>query len=81
MSPSIRVGRAASDLSQGVIQSALGTFMEHSKLLIDELNGFLYSRDNATAATAFTSSTNSMHFYEGMVVFERAQTARGRVCA
>eukprot|EP00966_Prymnesium_polylepis_P282060 6517869-Prymnesium_polylepis.1 len=43
-----------------------GTFMEHSKLLIDELNGYLYTRDNSSAATAFTSSTNSMHFYEGM---------------
>jgi len=46
-----------------------GTFIEHSKMLIDELNAFSFK--NKSEATAFTRSTDSIHFYDSMVIFER----------
>ena len=46
-----------------------GSIIEVAKNLIDELNAEL-SR-GAVAPTEFTSSTMSMHFYPGLIVFER----------
>ncbi len=43
-----------------------GTFMEFAKQRIDELDGDFHG-----APTAFTRSTTSVHFYKGMVVFEK----------
>lgn len=50
------------------------SFIEVSKTLIDELNA-IHARD-ALAATAFTNSTLSMHFYDSVVVFERGRLQR-----
>jgi hypothetical protein len=51
-----------------------GSFIEMAKGLIDELNAD-HAR-GALAATAFTASTLSMHFYDSMVVFERGRHLR-----
>lgn len=48
------------------------SFIELSKRLIDELNGD-WARDNSVK-TEFTSTTQSMHFYDSCVVFERGKT-------
>lgn len=48
-----------------------GSFIEHCKDLIDELNA-----DHARGAiepTAFTHSTHSLHFYDSVVVFEKGR--------
>ena len=49
-----------------------GSFIELCKDLLDELNAE-WSRD-ALPATDFTKSTQSMHFYDSIVVFERGRT-------
>ncbi|WP_428375395.1 class I SAM-dependent methyltransferase [Lichenicoccus sp.] len=49
-----------------------GTFIELCKALIDELNAD-WSR-GALMPTEFTRSTQSMHFYDSMAVFERGRT-------
>jgi cephalosporin hydroxylase len=49
-----------------------GTFIEVAKLLIDELNAD-HSR-NALPPTQFTRSTQSIHFYDSLAVFERGRT-------
>jgi hypothetical protein len=49
-----------------------GTFIELCKGLIDELNADR-SRD-ALPPTEFTRTTQSMHFYDSIVVFERGRT-------
>ena len=49
-----------------------GSFVELCKALIDELNAD-WSRGVLTA-TAFTRSTQSMHFYDSIAVFERGRT-------
>jgi hypothetical protein len=47
------------------------TFIEAMKPLIDKLNAF-YSRDPAALSPdAFTLSTNSIHFYDSVVVIEK----------
>ena len=48
-----------------------GTFVEVCKGLIDELNADW--SQGAMAATEFTRSTMSMHFYDSMAVFERGR--------
>jgi 23S rRNA U2552 (ribose-2'-O)-methylase RlmE/FtsJ len=48
-----------------------GSFIELCKTLIDELNAD-WTR-GALAATEFTRSTTSMHFYDSMVVIERGR--------
>src|SRR5581483_698710 len=48
-----------------------GTFIELCKQLLDELNAD-WARD-ALAATEFTRSTLSMHFYDSLAVFERGR--------
>ncbi len=49
-----------------------GTFIELSKALIDELNAD-HSR-GVLPPTEFTRSTQSIHFYDSVVVFERGWT-------
>lgn len=49
-----------------------GSFIEIAKLLIDELNADL-SR-NALPPTQFTRTTQSIHFYDSIVAFERGRT-------
>ncbi len=49
-----------------------GTFIELCKNLIDELNAE-WSRD-ALPPTDFTRTTQSMHFYDSIAVFERGRT-------
>ena len=49
-----------------------GSFIEIAKLLIDELNADL-SR-NALPPTQFTRTTQSIHFYDSIVTFERGRT-------
>jgi hypothetical protein len=49
-----------------------GSFIELCKDLLDELNAD-WSRD-ALPPTDFTRSTQSMHFYDSMAVFERGRT-------
>lgn len=48
-----------------------GSFIEHCKDLMDELNAD-HSR-GALAPTAFTRSTLSMHIYDSVVVFEKGR--------
>ena len=48
-----------------------GTFIEHCKELIDELNAD-HSR-GALEPTEFSRSTLSMHFYDSIVVFEKGR--------
>ena len=49
-----------------------GTFIELCKSLLDELNAD-WTR-GALAPTDFTRSTQSMHFYDSMAVFEKGRT-------
>ena len=48
-----------------------GTFIELTKNLIDELNAD-WTREKL-APTEFTRTTLSMHFYDGIVAFERGR--------
>jgi len=48
-----------------------GSFMELAKSLIDQLNGW-HSRDgHSFAPTRFTETTQSMHFYDSVLVIEK----------
>ncbi|MFD3293597.1 class I SAM-dependent methyltransferase [Aquirufa sp. KTFRIE-69F] len=47
-----------------------GTFIEYTKNLIDSLYGF-HSKQNSLKITDFTKSTNSIHFYDSIVVIEK----------
>lgn len=49
-----------------------GTFVEYSKNLIDQLNAF-FSQQRSLSVNEFTSSTNSMHYYDSVLVIEKAQ--------
>ena len=46
------------------------TFIEFSKRLIDKLNAF-HSRDDELIADGYTASTQSMHYYDSMLVIEK----------
>lgn len=49
------------------------SFMSFAKQLIDELNAW-HSRDpHSFSPSGFTQSTNSMHFYDSVVVIEKAK--------
>lgn len=51
------------------------TFIEHTKMLIDELNAY-HSR-GALEVSRFTNTTASIHFYDSMVFFQKSvQSAR-----
>jgi hypothetical protein len=47
-----------------------GSFIEYSKNLIDELNAY-HSIQKSFRATSFTSSVNSMHYYDSVLVIEK----------
>lgn len=54
-----------------------GTFIEHAKRLIDRLNAFSMENDATRGfrkqpVTEFTPSTDSIHFYDSVIVFEKA---------
>ncbi len=51
-----------------------GSFIEHCKSLIDELNA--EHTKGALQSTEFTTNTVSMHFYDSIVVFQRGQHLR-----
>jgi cephalosporin hydroxylase len=51
-----------------------GTFIEHCKQLVDELNAD-HSRDQLPP-TEFTRTTLGLHFYDSVVVFERGTHTR-----
>jgi len=47
------------------------TFIEHSKKLIDKLNAFHAKEDAGFSSDYFTYSTESIHFYDSILVIER----------
>lgn len=47
-----------------------GTFVEYSKKLIDKIYAWHYTNDEAKVDD-FTRSTNAIHFYDSMVIFEK----------
>lgn len=47
-----------------------GTFIEYSKKIIDDLNAY-YSEQNSLKVNEITKTTTSIHFYPGMVIFEK----------
>jgi cephalosporin hydroxylase len=54
-----------------------GTFMEYAKDLVDQLNAW-HSKEPGLKVDEFTESTRSMHFYDSIVVFEKAPLTRPR---
>ena len=52
-----------------------GTFIEHSKSLIDQLHAW-HSLDPALAVSAFTRSAHSLHFYDSVLVIEKRPMER-----
>ena len=46
------------------------TFIEYSKLLVDQLNAY-YSEQSSLQINDITKTTNSIHFYDSIVVFEK----------
>jgi hypothetical protein len=46
------------------------TFIEYSKALVDKLNAY-YTEQSSLQVDEFTKTTNSIHFYDSIVVFER----------
>lgn len=55
-----------------------GTFVETSKALIDRLNAYHVGDDSQLAPDDFTRSTDSIHFYDSIVVIERRPRDRGQ---
>ncbi len=49
----------------------MGTFIEYSKKLIDRLNAY-HSEQKSLEVTEFTKSTHALHFYDSMLVVEKA---------
>jgi hypothetical protein len=47
-----------------------GTFLEHSKALIDRLYGW-YSKDPGLAVDELTRTTFALHFYDSVLVMEK----------
>jgi hypothetical protein len=48
-----------------------GTFIEHAKRLVDQLHAW-HSQQAGFAVDDFTRSTHSLHFYDGILVVEKA---------
>jgi hypothetical protein len=46
------------------------TFIEYSKALVDKLNAY-YTEQSSLQVDEFTKTTNSIHFYDSIVVYER----------
>jgi 23S rRNA U2552 (ribose-2'-O)-methylase RlmE/FtsJ len=49
-----------------------GTFIEYSKLLIDKINAH-HSEEASLVVDEFTRTANSIHFYDSIVVIEKAK--------
>lgn len=56
-----------------------GSFIEFSKSLVDSLNGYHWHASD-TDVDVFTTAMQSMHFYDGMVVFEKGDHPRPAEC-
>jgi hypothetical protein len=52
-----------------------GTFMEFAKNKVDQLNAW-HSRTRDLQVDEFTRTTDSMHFYDSIVVFERGRRTK-----
>lgn len=52
-----------------------GTFIEFSKLLIDQLNAH-YSEQNNFSVNEFTRTANTIHFYDSIVVIEKKKMTK-----
>jgi len=52
-----------------------GSFIEYSKNFIDELNAY-YSEEKSFQVSAFTSSVNSIHYYDSVLVIEKRPTPK-----
>jgi hypothetical protein len=50
-----------------------GTFIEYSKNFIDKLNAH-HSREGALPVSSFTTSVNSIHYYDSVLVIEKRPT-------
>ena len=48
-----------------------GTFLEYSKALVDRLHGWHSREPELLTADQFTTSTDSMHFYDSILVLEK----------
>lgn len=46
------------------------TFIEYSKILVDQLNAY-YSEQGSLKVNEITRTTNSIHFYDSIVVYEK----------
>ena len=55
-----------------------GTFVEYAKGLTDQLNAW-HSREEGFSVDEFTRTTRSMHFYDSIIVFERAEVEKPHV--
>jgi cephalosporin hydroxylase len=49
----------------------LNTFIEYTKKLIDQLNAFHVEENEYLAQNYFTQATDSIHFYDSVVVIEK----------
>ena len=47
-----------------------GSFIEYSKSVVDQLNAY-YSEQSSLVKNEITKTTNSIHFYDSIVVFEK----------
>lgn len=48
-----------------------GTFIEFTKRLIDDLQSYHSEQDSRLSPSTFTKTTNSIHFYDSIVVIEK----------
>jgi len=52
-----------------------GSFIEYSKNFIDELNAY-HSKEESLPVSSFTSSVNSIHYYDSVLVIEKRPTPK-----
>lgn len=52
-----------------------GTFIEYTKSLIDQLNAH-YSEQSNFVIDSFTSTTNTIHYYDSIVLFEKREMVK-----
>ncbi len=50
-----------------------GTFIEYSKSLIDKINAWHINDSSKVKVDKITTALNSIHFYDGVVVFEKCE--------
>ena len=49
-----------------------GTFVEFAKNFIDSLHAYHYENDSSSSATKFRNITDSIHFYDSIILFEKS---------